>query len=218
MANFNMHLNSAAFVSAISASVLSYKGVITGSEAFFCFLAGMIGGVLPDIDHNNSKIINMMQLTFSLFISFFITLMFINRLKLLELLGLWIGVYLFIMGLFFIFKKFTTHRGIIHSIPFAFLFWFLVTLISYYLGISVKMSYLIGFFVFLGYITHLLLDEIYAVDLMGRRLKSSFGSALKFNSYNKLATFLTYLALVGLFLLLPKKEYLFSLIKGIFDV
>jgi len=33
-----------------------------------------------------------------------------------------------------------------------------------------------------------------------------------------LVTFLTYLALIGLFLLLPDKKYLFSLIKGIFNV
>jgi hypothetical protein len=33
---------------------------------------------------------------------------------------------------------------------------------------------------FLGYMTHLTLDEIYSVDVMDTRLKSSFGTALKF--------------------------------------
>lgn len=33
---------------------------------------------------------------------------------------------------------------------------------------------------FVGYLVHLLLDEIYSVDITGRRLKASFGTALKF--------------------------------------
>jgi hypothetical protein len=40
-------------------------------------------------------------------------------------------------------------------------------------------AWLAGGFVFLGYMTHLVLDEIYSVDVMGRRIKSSFGTALK---------------------------------------
>ena len=35
-------------------------------------------------------------------------------------------------------------------------------------------------FMFVGYLTHLTLDEIYSVDVMDTRLKSSFGTALKF--------------------------------------
>jgi hypothetical protein len=33
---------------------------------------------------------------------------------------------------------------------------------------------------FVGYLTHLTLDEIYSVDVMDTRLKASFGTALKF--------------------------------------
>jgi 4-amino-4-deoxy-L-arabinose transferase-like glycosyltransferase len=40
-------------------------------------------------------------------------------------------------------------------------------------------SWLIAFFVFLGFVLHLVLDELYSVDFMGYRLKRSFGTALK---------------------------------------
>jgi hypothetical protein len=35
------------------------------------------------------------------------------------------------------------------------------------------------FFMFSGFILHLLLDELYSVDFMNRRIKRSFGTALK---------------------------------------
>ena len=36
-----------------------------------------------------------------------------------------------------------------------------------------------GLFVSVGYVIHLVLDEIYSVDLTGARVKRSFGTALK---------------------------------------
>jgi hypothetical protein len=46
-------------------------------------------------------------------------------------------------------------------------------------GLSPFESWLAGSFVALGYLTHLCLDEIASVDLLGNRVKRSFGSALK---------------------------------------
>jgi hypothetical protein len=40
-------------------------------------------------------------------------------------------------------------------------------------------AWLGGAFVTLGYLTHLCLDELASVDLLGRRVKRSFGTALK---------------------------------------
>ena len=41
------------------------------------------------------------------------------------------------------------------------------------------MAWLAGGFMFIGYLTHLILDEIYSVDVMDTRIKASFGTALK---------------------------------------
>ena len=38
----------------------------------------------------------------------------------------------------------------------------------------------------LGYILHLSMDEIYSVDFLGRRIKRSFGSALKLVDFDRL--------------------------------
>jgi hypothetical protein len=41
------------------------------------------------------------------------------------------------------------------------------------------LSWLAGGFALLGYLTHLVLDEIASVDLLGNRVKRSFGTAIK---------------------------------------
>jgi hypothetical protein len=46
--------------------------------------------------------------------------------------------------------------------------------------ISDKIAVSAGILLFSGYITHLVLDELYAVNLAGLELKKSFGTALKF--------------------------------------
>src|SRR5262249_50646196 len=55
-------------------------------------------------------------------------------------------------------------------------------------GLATVTSWLIGCFVALGYMIHLLLDEIYSVDITGARIKKSFGTALKFASIEEFKT------------------------------
>ena len=47
------------------------------------------------------------------------------------------------------------------------------------LGRNAGVAWLAGGFMAIGYLTHLILDEIYSVDVMDTRLKASFGTALK---------------------------------------
>ncbi len=42
----------------------------------------------------------------------------------------------------------------------------------------------LGLFIGFGFIVHLILDEVYSVDLMNKRMKKSFGTALKLYSYD----------------------------------
>lgn len=95
--------------------------------------------------------------------------------------------------------KFTVHRGMFHSIPALFIFAGVAFLMC---GTNnVQLRYFKAFAVFLGALSHLLLDEMWSVELglMGPRLKKSFGSALKLFSDDPWANFSTYikLALVG---------------------
>jgi len=77
-------------------------------------------------------------------------------------------------------SKLTVHRGMFHSIP-ALLIAAEITFLSYY-SPSIRVRLLMAAGVALGFLSHLILDEMYSVQWDGRRvkLKRSSGSAMKF--------------------------------------
>ena len=106
------------------------------------------------------------------------------------------AIYLFIRyGLSEIFKRFTVHRGMFHSVP-ALLIAGLATYLAYPSDNPRLRLFLAGA-VTLGFLSHLVLDELYSVDFMGVhvRLNKYAGSALKFASKSWPATLTTYLLL-----------------------
>ena len=53
------------------------------------------------------------------------------------------------------------------------MFWFLTAAVFHHLmGQHEGVAWLAGGFVFVGYLTHLVLDELYSVDLMGKPAES----------------------------------------------
>jgi len=219
VASFTTHLNVSAFVSGVGATLVAYNNLSTKEDSLIYFFAGIIGGILPDIDHDKSTPLKIIQFFFSNLIAFLVIYKFIGKFPILNLALMWAGAYFLTSIFFYFFKRLTTHRGVIHSIPAALFFWFLISLLSYKVwGLEVVKSYLIGFFVFIGYITHLVLDEIYSVDLTGKKIKKSFGSAFKFCAKDKASNLLLITMLFLVFVFLPQKEKLFSLIKGLIHV
>jgi hypothetical protein len=102
-------------------------------------------------------------------------------------------IYLLIrFGFFKLLTRFTVHRGMFHSLPAA-----LVASEMAFLLCSCEESSLRWFkaiAVFIGYMSHLILDEIYSIEWTGARwrLKSSFGTATKLwgsNTYANLSTY-----------------------------
>ena len=78
-------------------------------------------------------------------------------------------------------KKVTVHRGMIHSIPMA----ILVGEITFFAVTgTVEVRILKAAALTMGYLSHLVLDEIYSIDSTGEklRLKKSFGTALKWTN------------------------------------
>ncbi len=71
-------------------------------------------------------------------------------------------------------------------------------------------SWVYGFMITFGYFVHLILDEIYSVDLGNRRLKKSSGTALKFGMYKnrkqQIHTVVIYLLIPLLFSIAPNTE------------
>jgi membrane-bound metal-dependent hydrolase YbcI (DUF457 family) len=75
-------------------------------------------------------------------------------------------------------KMYTVHRGMFHSIPAAIIFGELAFLLA---SGDLYMRFYKAGAVLIGYLSHLILDEIYSVEWgrRGPRLKRSFGTALK---------------------------------------
>src|SRR5690606_24591955 len=91
-----------------------------------------------------------------------------------------LAVYFFIrFGVSKLIKRFTVHRGMFHSIPAGLVFAGLAFLLCGCLDLHLR--YYKSGAVFLGFMSHLLLDEIYSVEWQGGRwrLKSSAGTAIK---------------------------------------
>jgi hypothetical protein len=94
-----------------------------------------------------------------------------------------------------IFYRITVHRGMFHSLPAALIAAEIVFLAHDHPGLTDKLVLSGG--VFVGFLSHLVLDEIYSVDISGvvPKLKASAGSALKLASKSVPASFVTWLML-----------------------
>lgn len=181
MANFNTHLSVAAVASGLISTLCLQVGFVDSQDAMLLILMGTIGGILPDIDlqysHPSRIIFSMLGMIFA----FLWVLSAENSLSVSELWAVGAIIYCGIRyGLWRIFNLYTKHRGAIHSVAAAALSMLATTVISFHVyGKNDFTSWLIGFVVFIGFIIHLLLDELYSVDFMNRRIKRSFGTALK---------------------------------------
>lgn len=203
MANFNTHLIVASTISGLAATGALNAGVIETGQVLPCFAAGTLGGLLPDLDSDNSSLLKLIFGVIAVISSFLVMLNQMGKLNAVLLIAVWSGCFLFVyFGVFTFFKKMTVHRGIFHSIPAGMFFAGLITTISYYyLDLKEFFAWMIGAFVLLGYIVHLVLDEIYSVDMANVRIKRSFGTALKIiDRKNMAGTIIAYLgAIIFLF-------------------
>jgi membrane-bound metal-dependent hydrolase YbcI (DUF457 family) len=114
-------------------------------------------------------------------------------------LHLWavIAAYVLIRyGLRRFLAKLMVHRGISHSLPTCAVWGALAYLIypSSYPLVRAAMAMA----VIVGFMSHLILDEICSVDLTGQRIKRSFGTAIKFWAPSPMATIGMYALLLYL--------------------
>jgi hypothetical protein len=189
--------------------VSSTLGAAYGAAALFswdfdwgpvCLAAALttLGGLLPDLDSDSGVPVREM---FGLAAAV-IPLLLFDRIhadspeRKVVLLG---AVYVFIRYVLAnVFKHLTVHRGMFHSIP-ALLISGLTTYLLYHNPDARLRLYLAGG-VMLGFLSHLVLDELYSVDFTGvrPRLNRYAGSALKLASPSWVATVNTYMVLLAL--------------------
>lgn len=181
MANFTTHIAVGTVVSGALATLTLAADVVAPQNLVAVTLAGALGSVLPDIDLKDSRPSRAMFAGLAIFASFAVLFNAATEFSIAELWLLWLGTLVLVRyGLHSVFHRLSVHRGIWHSILAA-VFCAVTTAIvfRYLLGKPEGVSWLAAAFMFVGYITHLVLDEIYSVDVMDTRLKSSFGTALK---------------------------------------
>ncbi len=185
MADFKMHLGVASVTSGLAAISLLEIGLATPRDVLLYFFMGSVGGILPDVDADSSLPARMLFTIFALVFAFLAIFLKMEQYSIVELAIVWVVIYCLIrQGIAKLFATYTIHRGVFHTLLAAAFFGLLIT-VGFFYGLRQGhvVSWMAGCFVSLGYCIHLLLDEIYSVDLLGRRLKKSFGTAFKPISY-----------------------------------
>ena len=217
MANFNTHLSIASAASAGTALVAANVHLIANADMPWLIFLGTLGGMLPDIDASNSRPVKLLFNVLALMGVAAVLHTFKDSYAPYSLLLIVAGTYLFIRYVVFaLFNGLTVHRGVFHSVLAALFFALLMTCISYhFLHWDILHAWLNGIFIAVGFIVHLLLDELYSVDLSNSRMKNSFGTALKLFSYNNMAaSALMTLCTMMLFWMAPSPMPLFKVLKG----
>lgn len=215
MANFNTHFNVAAISTGLASAVLLSAGHININSALWLWSLGTIGGLLPDVDADNSTsldiVFNIFSVVAVLMVLRYITGENFREIHFIELLAIPLAVYGIIKWLIRpIFEKITVHRGSCHSLLFLIMCALLTIQLTWifndnYLTKSSLHAWLSGGFILFGGLIHLLLDEIYSVDLSNLRVKRSFGTALKIADFrNKSATLIMLTAIIALSYIAPE--------------
>jgi hypothetical protein len=198
MASFRGHLAFSASLGAVFGGLSYWQlGYDWGTSALAAGLTA-VGGMLPDLDSDSGVPVREM---FGL-AAVFVPLVLLRRLihsglepeQILVVLGItFIGIR---YGLSRVFKRFTVHRGMFHSVP-AMLIAGMMTFLGYHHP-QYGPRLILAIAVMMGFMSHLLLDELYAVDFRGLKpkLNQFAGSALKFASKSRPATAITYVLLI----------------------
>ena len=213
MANFNTHLGVAAVASGMLSTLCLQVGFVDAQDALLLAFMGVIGGILPDIDLHYSYPSRILFSLLGILMAFLWVFAAENQNTIIQLWGAGLGIYLFIRyPIWTMFHKFTVHRGAIHSLITALLFALISSAVSFHLFAKAPfISWLIAFFVFAGFVLHLLLDELYSVDFMGHRLKQSFGTALKlFDTKNPISSGIIAVACIAIWLITPESNTFFD--------
>ena len=154
------------------------------------FIATVVGAFLPDLDSDTSAPLKILLIIFSVLGSAVAGWIVFNQedSSWLRLGGMSAFSGLFIYyGIGGIFKKLTNHRGIFHSIPAVVLSAMLTLTLLNQIDLDLNIKMMVSLGVGLGYLCHLILDELNStVNLGGIPFipNKSIGTAVKLYSKN----------------------------------
>jgi membrane-bound metal-dependent hydrolase YbcI (DUF457 family) len=200
MANFKGHLAAGASLGAAYGFWgaghldMGWGGAVLG--------AGLttLGGLLPDLDSDSGvPVRELFNLSGALAPVLLLPRLNASQLTTDQIIVVVAGVYLLVrFGAARAFRHLTVHRGMFHSLP-GMLIAGLGVFLLYHNADAGRRAYMAGGMM-LGFLSHLVLDELFAVDFMGLtpRLNKYAGSALKLWSRSWSATVITYAILLVL--------------------
>ncbi len=196
MADFKTHMT----VSTTTGVLLGLAGSRAGIPLTTCLIAGglcSVSGMLPDLDSDSGRPLR----EASMLGAAVVPMLMVERFQKLgmdhESMVLAAGVvYIAIRFLLVeIFRRYTVHRGMWHSLPANAIVGMVAFLVIQTDDMNLRLFKTMA--VVLGFLSHLVLDEIWSVDF--RRgsfvFKSSFGTALKLWGNNGWANVVTYFKL-----------------------
>jgi hypothetical protein len=194
MAGFRMHVTTSALLGCGYAGVgHAAYGVPLDTAVVGGAMCGF-AGMLPDLDSDYGVPLRETMA----FTAAIVPMLLVARFQSLalshdEMVLAAVSLYLFVrFGITNMIRKYTVHRGMFHSIPAALIFTGLAFVLTGAAPLEIRCFKAGG--VLAGFLSHLILDEIYAVEWKGGqwRFKKSFGTALKFYGDDGWANFSTY--------------------------
>ena len=179
MADFKTHMS----VSTVAGVLYGVAGSQSGIPLSTCLLAGglcSVSGMLPDLDSESGRPLREATTLAAavvpmLMVDRFQRIGLSHESMVLAAAAVYITIR-FVMAE--VFRRYTVHRGMWHSLPAAAIVGMVSFLVMSSEDISLRMFKTIA--VVLGFISHLVLDEIWSVDFRKGKynFKTSFGSAL----------------------------------------
>jgi hypothetical protein len=200
MASFRGHITFSTALGVAYGAAGFWQHEIDWAPAALGGVLTALGGMLPDLDSDSGVPVREMfgvaaLITPLLLLRRLVGLELSAEQILLVLAGTYVGIRYVLAALF---KRLTVHRGMFHSVPGMFIAGLCVFLLYQHPHMPIRLFLSGG--VMLGFLSHLVLDELCSVDLNGVavHLNQFAGSALKFFSRSATANLATYALLFGL--------------------
>ena len=209
MADFKTHITTSTALGVIFGGVGHFGFNVPLEHAIVAGGLCSVAGMLPDLDSKSG----IPQREMLSFVSVIVPMLMLPRLEALNFTNedkvffASVAYVLIRFGVGGLFRKYTKHRGMWHSIPAAMIAGLVTFVIC--LSTSFEIRLFKAWAVVLGFVSHLFLDEIYAVNWEGKlpKTKKSFGTAMKFFGKSRFNNVMTYTKLSILILLVIGDDY-----------
>ena len=204
MASWKGHLSFGAVCGGAYSAMTTYQNLDLWPLAPALGGVVVIGALLPDLDSDTSKPVQVLFRTLSVIASLFVGLfLFLLQVPAIHCFisgpfAAYILVHLVVLPLF---NRLSSHRGMFHSLPAAAVSGLLCWLVLRLTSLSTTTTFLLSLGIAIGYLSHLVLDKLWGkVTFSGAAFTNTHkqGGPLKLYSKNIIATGVTYFLLLVL--------------------